>query len=192
MFMKKPWLTFAGLCSIVLAIVLLCVIFGSYTSMLRSKSRINTGKNLLVQACLDQLDRVPQLVSLAPETFSNEAVFRIKDTAQQLQKVLTLFQAAEGPLDPDLVASFENTQAGLAKDLDVLTTAIGKHHALSKEMNDLYLKTIYSAKRYNKEARYFATRKTVFPGFLTARWFHLDMLDFPRIDLECFTPWGLQ
>ncbi len=36
--MKKPWLTFAGLCSVVFAIVVICVIFGSYTSMLRSKT----------------------------------------------------------------------------------------------------------------------------------------------------------
>jgi hypothetical protein len=190
--MKKPWLTFAGMCSVVLAIVLLSVIFGSYTSMLRSKNRINTGKNLLVQDCRNQLDLVPQLVSLAPETFSDETVSRIQDTEQRLQKILDSFQATKAPLDLDLVAAFENTQASLAKDLDVLTTAIGKDHALSKEMHDLYLKTIYSAKRYNKEARYFATRKTVFPGFFTARWFHLDALDFPYIELECFTPWGLK
>lgn len=190
--MKKPWLTFAGMCSVVLAIVLLSIIFGSYTSMLRSKSRVNTGKNLMAQACLDQLDLVPQLVSLAPETFSDETTSRIHDTAQQLQKILDSFQATKAPLDPDLVAAFENTQAILAKDLDALTTAIGKDHALSKEMYDRYLKTIYSAKRYNKEALYFATRKTVFPGFFTAKWFHLDALDFPRIDPDCFHPWGLK
>ncbi len=190
--MKKPWLTFAGLCSVVLAIVLLSVIFGSYTSMLRSKNRINTGKNLLVQDCRNQLDLVPKLVSLAPKTFSDETVSRINDTAQQLGEILDSFRATEAPLDPDLVAAFENTQARLAKDMDVLTAAIGKDHSLSKEMYELYLKTIYSAKRYNKEALYFSTRKTVFPGLFTARWFHLDELNFPRIDLDCFHPWGLK
>ncbi|MCA1788259.1 MAG: hypothetical protein LC657_19965, partial [Desulfobacteraceae bacterium] len=103
--MKKPWLTFAGLCSVVLVIVLLSIIFGSYTSMLRSKNRVNTGKNLMAQACQDQLNLVPKLVSQAPETFPDEAVSRMHDTAQQLQKILDSFQATKAPLDPDLVAA---------------------------------------------------------------------------------------
>jgi hypothetical protein len=190
--MKKPWLTFAGLCAVVLAIVLLCVIFGSYTSMLRSKNRINTGKDLMVTACMNQLDLIPKLVSKAPEAIPLQEISQIEENALQIQAILTRFQASDAPLDPDLVTAFEDNQARLAKDMDNLTAAIGKNHSLSTEMADLYLKTIYAAKRYNKESAYFNTRKTVFPGFLTARWFNLDDLDFPRIDLTCFAPWGLK
>ncbi len=190
--MKKPWLTFAGLCCVVLAIVLISVIFGSYTSMLRSKNRINTGKNLMVTACMEQLHLVPQLVSRAPETIPGQEISRIKENTKQIQAILTRFQASDAPLEPDLVTAFEDTQARLARDMDSLTAAIGKNHPLSTQMADLYLKTIYAAKRYNKEAAYFKKRKSIFPGFLTARWFNLDHLDFPLIDVTCFAPWGLQ
>ena len=190
--MKKPWLIFAGLCSVALAIVLFCVIFGSYTSMLRSKNRINAGKDLVVSACRDQLDLVPKLVSLATESIPPQEISQIEENARQIQAILTQFQASDAPLDPDLVAAFEDTQNRLAEDMESITTAIGKNHLLSEEMADLYLQTIYSARRYNKEAAYFNTRKTVFPGFLTAKWFNLDHLNFPLIDLTCFAPWGLK
>lgn len=190
--MNKPWLIVAGLFSVALSIVLFCVIFGSYTSMLRSKNRINAGKDLMVTACMDQLQLVHQLLSRAPETIDGQEISRMEENARQIQAILTRFQASDAPLDPDLVTAFEETQARLAKDMDSLTAAMGKNHSLSKEMAGLYLKTIYSARRYNKEAAYFKNRKNVFPGFLTARWFNLDHLDFPLIDVTCFAPWGLK
>jgi LemA protein len=189
---KNPWLIFAGLCSVVLAIVMVSVIFGSYTSMLRSKNRIQTGKEFMVQACMAQLERIPDLTALAPDPFDGQTLSRIDDQVEQLQTLLARFQTSNAPLDPDLVARFEDTQFLLAKDLDILTRQIGTTHPRVREMADLYLKTIYTAKRYNNEAAYFNTRKTVFPGMFTAGWFNLDKLNFPRIDLTCFEPWGMK
>jgi hypothetical protein len=189
---KNPWLIFAGLCSVVLAIVMISVIFGSYTSMLRSKNRIQTGKDLMVKACMAQLEKIPELTALAPKPHNGQTLSRINDQVEQIQALLTRFQTSEAPLDPDLVARFEGTQSGLAKDLDILTRQIGTTHPRVREMADLYLKTIYAASRYNKEAVYFNTRKTVFPGMFTAGWFNLHELNFPRIDLTCFDPWGMK
>lgn len=191
-FIKNPWLIFAGLCSVVLAIVMISVIFGSYTSMLRSKNRIQTGKAFMVEACMAQLERIPELTALAPEPHNGQTLSRIHDQVAQVHTLLTRFQTSDAPLDPDLVARFENTQSRLAKDLDILTRQIGTTHPRVREMADLYLKTIYAAKRYNKEAVYFNTRKTVFPGMFTAEWFNLDELNFSRIDLTCFEPWGMK
>jgi LemA protein len=192
LFMKKPWLTFAGLCSVVLAIVVVCVIFGSYTSMLRSKNRIHAAKNLMVTACQDQLDLIPELLSLAPETTPEPVLSRIRDAGKQIQAVLIRFQSSDSPLDPDRVAVFEQAQSCLAKDLDSLARHIGTAHPRIQEITDLYLKTIYAAKRYNKEVTYFHSRKKVFPGMFTAGWFNLDTLQFPKIDPTCFDPWGLK
>jgi hypothetical protein len=189
---KNPWLVFTGLCSVVLVIVMISVIFGSYTSMLRSKNRIQTGKALMVDACLAQLEKIPELVALAPDPFDGQTLSRIDDQAAQLHTLLAGFQSLDAPLDPELVARFEDTQSRLAKDLHILTRQIGTTHPRVREMADLYLKTIYAAKRYNKETAYFNNRKTVFPGMFTAGWFNLDELDFPRIDLTCFDPWGMK
>jgi LemA protein len=188
--MKHPWLTFAGLCAVVLAIVMVCVIFGSYTSMLRSKSRIHAAKNLMITACQNQLSLIPDLLSLAPEGTDEPIRSRIGETTEQLQTLLSRFQASDTPLDPDLVQVFEQAQFRLAKDLDILARDIGTSHPRILEMADLYLKTIYAARRYNKEVRYFHTRKNVFPGMFTAGWFNLDTLHFPEIDLSSFEPWG--
>lgn len=189
---KNPWLIFAGLCSVVLAIVMVSVIFGSYTSMLRSKNRIQTGKEFMVQACMAQLEKIPALTALAPESLDAQTLSRIDDQVAQLQTLLARFHTSDAPLDPNLVTRFEDIQTRLAKDLDILTRQIGTTHPRVREMADLYLKAIYTAKRYNNEAAYFNTRKTVFPGMFTAGWFNLDALDFPRIDLTCFEPWGMK
>jgi LemA protein len=166
--MKHPWLTFAGLCAVVLAIVMICVIFGSYTSMLRSKNRIHAAKNLMVTACRNQLSLIPELLSLAPEAADQPVRSRIGDASEQIRSVLTRFQTSDTPLDPNLMAEFEQAHFRLARDLDIL------------------------ARRYNKEVTYFHTRKKVFPGMFTAGWFNLDTLRFPEIDPACFEPWGLK
>jgi LemA protein len=190
--MKHPWLTFAGLCAVVLTIVMVCVIFGSYTSMLRSKNRIHATKNLMITACRNQLSLIPELLPLAPETTDEPVRSRIRDASEQIRAVLIRFQTPDTPLDPDLVSVFEQAQSRLAKDLDTLARAIGTSQPRVREMTDLYLKTIHAARRYNKEVAYFHSRKKVFPGMFTAGWFNLDTLEFPQIDPTCFDPWGLK
>ena len=190
--MKKPWLTFAGLCAVVLAIVMICVIFGSYTSMLRSRNRVHTGKDLMITAWKNQVDQIPDLLSQVPGTDAAPARSRIHDTMEQLQTLMIRFQPPDTPLDPDLVPVFEQAQFRLAKDLDDLTRGSGTGHPRVQAIADLYLKTIYATRRYNKEAAYFDSRKKVFPGMFTAKWFHLDDLHFPVIDITCFDPWGLK
>ncbi|MFN2436925.1 MAG: hypothetical protein ABR513_07535 [Desulfotignum sp.] len=190
--MKHPWLTFAGLCAIVLAIVMVCVIFGSYTSMLRSKNRVHKGKELMVMACENQLDQIPDLVALTKGADTAPVRSRIHDTIEQIRTLLDQFRTPDTPPDPDLVLMFEQAQSRLAKDLDALARAIGTTHPRVQETADRYLETIYAARRYNKEAVYFDSRKKVFPGMFTSEWFNLDSLRFPKIDLTCFEPWGLK
>ncbi|MGM0394787.1 MAG: hypothetical protein ACQEQ5_10155 [Thermodesulfobacteriota bacterium] len=190
--MKHPWLTFTGLCAIVLAIVMVCVIFGSYTSMLRSKNRVHKGKELMIMACENQLDQIPGLVALAKGDDAAPVRSRIHDTIEQIRTLLDQFRTSDTPLDPDLVRIFEQAQSRLAKDLDALARAIGTAHPRVQETADRYLETIYAARRYNKEAVYFDNRKKVFPGMFTSEWFNLGSLQFPKIDLTCFDPWGLK
>lgn len=188
---KNPWLIFAGLCSVVLAIVMICVIFGSYTSMLRSKNRVHKGKELMIMACENQLDRIPGMVALATGDDLAPVRSRIHDTIEEIRTLLDQFRTPDTPLDPELLRMFEQAQSRLAKDLDALAREIGTPHPRVQETADRYLKTIYAARRYNTEAAYFDSRKKVFPGMFTSEWFNLDTLQFPKIDLTCFDPWGL-
>lgn len=190
--MKKPWLIFAGLCTVVFAIVMICVIFGSYTSMLRSKNRVQAGKGLMITACENQLEQIPDLLSLAPGTGAAPSVSRIHGTMEQIRTLLARFQTSDIPLDPNLVSVFEQAQSRLAKDLDTLARNIGTSHPRVQETANQYLKTIYAVRQYNREAAYFDSRKKVFPGMFTAKWFHLNDLHYPVIDISCFDPWGLK
>ena len=111
---------------------------------------------------------------------------------QTHRALLDRFRTPDTPLDPDLVRMFEQAQSRLAKDLDTLAREIGTTHPRVQELSDRYLEAMYAARRYNKEAAYFAKRKKVFPGMFTSKWFHLDHLHFPLIDITCFDPWGLK
>jgi LemA protein len=190
--MKKPWLIFAGLCAVVFAIVMSCVIFGSYTSMLRSKNRVHAAKDQMITAFENQLDQIPALLSQAPGTDAAPARSRIHDTMEQIRTLLIRLQTPDTPLDPDLVPVFEQAQSRLAKDLDDLARGSGTSHPRVQELKALYLETIYAARLYNREVAYFDSREKVFPGMFTAKWFHLDDLHFPLIDITCFDPWGLK
>ncbi len=190
--MKKPWLIFAGLCAVVLAIVMICVIFGSYTSMLRSKNRVQTGKDLMITAFEDQLDQIPDLLSAASGMDTASNISRIHDIMEQIRTLLLRFQASDAPLDPERVSMFEQAQSRLAEDLDALAREIGTSHPRVQETAAQYLKTIYAVRQYNREAAYFDRRKKVFPGMFTAKWFDLNHLQYPVIEISCFDPWGLK
>ena len=190
--MKHPWLTFAGLCAVVLAIVMTCVIFGSYTSMLRSKNRVHKGKELMIMACENQLDQIPGLVALGSGDDMEPVRSRIHDTIEQIRTLLDQFRKPDIPLDSDLIPIFEQAQSRLAQDLDALARGMGTRHPRVQETAARFLKTFLGARRYNKEAVYFDSRKKVFPGMFTSEWFNLDTLEFPKIDLTCFEPWGLK
>lgn len=190
--MKKPWLIFAGLCAVVMSIVMICVIFGSYTSMLRSKNRVKAGKGLMITACEDQLEQISSLLTLAPGTDAAPIVSRIHDTMEQIRTLLARFQTSDIPLEPELVAIFEQAQSRLATDLDTLARDMGTSHPGVQETANQYLTTIYAVRQYNREAAYFASRKKVFPGMFTAKWFNLNDLHYPVIDISCFDPWGLK
>ncbi len=185
--MKKPWLTFAGLCAVVLAIVMICVIFGSYTSMLRSKNRVNTARTMLATDCMAELDLVPVLLSRTQDNLDPGMISRITANAEQAKKTVSWFQSPDSPPDEGQFLEFEAVQTRLAADIQAMVQALDQD-SLAKTAADLRQKTIYSAKRYNREVQYFTTRKSIFPGFLTARWFNLDKVSFPEIDINCFLP----
>lgn len=192
--MKKPWMMFAGICAIVMGIVLICVIMGSYSSLLRAKDRIDQGKSLLILECETRAGMFQALTAKAGETMDPGMLDPILENEKQAARVLA--QMKEIQIHPDLVQDFNASQGRLSQDIFQVILQVNKGsaggssesvpdrvNALETHQEVLRL----AALRYNKAVRYFIERKSVFPGFLVAKWFHLDELSFPEVDPGVFS-----
>ena len=187
--MKRPWIVFSAICSLVMGIVLFCVIFGGYSSLLRSQSRITTVKQMLAEQCTAQVGLALRLLALPSEEASPEQKTALDQTARKLKSVLVRMAAAKDPLDRELVEKFEIAQKQITRGINVLVTALKQNQGLAekdldvilREQKELNTAVIVMVKQYNKEATYFNTRSRQFPGMFIAKLFSLDHLRFPEI-----------
>ena len=60
--MGKQWMNFVWFSLIFVGIILTSVIAGGYSSLHRSEGRIDITKELLLKACQNKLDLLPQLL----------------------------------------------------------------------------------------------------------------------------------
>ena len=97
--MKKPWLNFVGICSLVFAIVIFCVIFGGYSSLLRSQNRINAAKNYLADQSLIQLDQIDSLLALVPP--GEDMAKTLNQTADKTNMIISKIKEAEMALQKE-------------------------------------------------------------------------------------------
>ena len=194
--MKTPWFTFAGICSLVFGIVIFCVVFGGYSSLLRSQNRVQAVKEHLVAQCREQLGVVSDFSELAAPESAGSRSEELRDAAASTALVLNRIQQADAVFDPELIAAFEASQINLNQSVDGFVQEILKdgirrpesYDALEKRLEELELAVFIMGKRYNKEARYFNTRTKVFPGFLIAPLFGLDDIHYPEIAVHLLAP----
>ncbi|WP_022668900.1 LemA family protein [Desulfospira joergensenii] len=192
---KKPWMMFAGICSVVIGIVLLCVIMGGYTSLLRAKSRVNAAKLQWTKECAQRSEMVKALSDMARTSMDPESVDKVLENERQASVVLDRMNEIETPLDPELILDFKASQTRITQDISQLVLELEQNNSVrdSKSYQDLVTSIrehqeilFYAGRRYNKDARYFNQRKTVFPGFFVAKWFGLAQITFPEIPADIF------
>jgi hypothetical protein len=186
---------FAGICSIVMGIVLLCVFMGGYTSLLRAKNRIFAAKGIWADECEKRSAMVKKLASMAQEAGSFQNADPALDHVKGAADVLIQVRQIKTPLPEELIVDFTASQTRLTRDIGLLVRELDKNPPIekSKGYRDL-IKNItghqdivaYAGRRYNKEVRYFNHRKSIFPGFLVAKWFGLDEMTFPEMATDIF------
>lgn len=205
--MKRPLLSLSVFCVVFFGIIIFCVIFGGYSSLYRAQNRIGAAKQLVTDECQKQLDLLPELVDMVRKTDSfngidsnlNQAnLDQIRQTALEAKTILTQIDSRETtPLEKKLILNFEESQVKLSREIIGLITGLKKDDSLKsspafigleKEFNDLEITVFYNSHKYNKEARYFNTRKSLFPGFFVAKLFGLDKVHFFEITASLFTP----
>jgi len=210
--MKRPLLSLSIFSAVFFGIIIFCVIFGGYSSLYRAQNRARDAKILVTVECQKQLDLLPELVAMArkADSFSsadtnnsnqgnlNQATLdQVGQAALRVEKILTRINSQKEPLEKKLILSFEQSQVHLSQEIIYLIMALKKENALrsaqhfidlEKKFNDLEITVFYHSHQYNKEARYFNTRKAIFPGFLIAKLFKLEETHIYEIDAELFKP----
>lgn len=180
-----PWFKFAGICSIVMAIVIFCVIFGGYSSLWRSKNRIKASQNLMTDACLKRHALLPGLDAFTTSAEFSQASAQLKSAAEKADLILKQMISEEPPVEKELISAFETSQTALSSNLVELFASLEaklpeaemeKFSVLKKEFISIQDHIFVAKKRFNREAAYFNNRSNVFPGFLIARLFGMDHL----------------
>lgn len=190
--MKSPWFTLAAICALVLGIVLFCVVFGGYSSLLRSQNRIKAVKDRLVSQCLEQLALVTELVDAAGPAAAPEQTAGLSTASGTAAQLIDRIRKSEDPVAQTLILSYGDSQAQLNRRITELVQALAESGngdetdltALEKRLNETQAAIYITGKRYNKEARYFNTRTRVFPVGIIARLFSLDKVYFSEITLD--------
>ena len=192
--MKKQWWVFFGMCSLVFGIVLFCVVFGGYSSLLRSQNRIAAAFDLTLVQLRNHYDLNRKLLHLIQTgTRGTEVEARAEELLQVLKQVDTL-SSARHPLTPEDEATFVQVCTTLDRQLDQLSTMELPRdlpppqqllpRTLEAQKAQLNRGLLQTTVRYNKEATYFNQRSQVIPVRYIARIFSLDQLNYPLLPLD--------
>ncbi|MCP3940228.1 MAG: LemA family protein [Desulfobacteraceae bacterium] len=202
--MKRPWLSLAAFCVVFSSIIIFCVIFGGFSSLYRAQNRIYAAKKLVTAECQKQLNLLPELIAMAEKTKNFNGIDGIKrnliqanQTALKTKAILTRINSKNTPLERKTILAFEQSQVQVSREIINLIIELKKDKkidrspafiALEKKFKNLEISIFYNSHRYNKETRYFNTRKAIFPGFLIAKLFGLEKIHFLEITTNQFTP----
>jgi len=210
--MKRPLLSLSIFSAVFFGIILFSVIFGSYSSLYRAQNRARDARILVTIECQKQLDLLPDLVAIVRKTDSfnrlnpnnsNQTLLdqaklnQLEQAALNTKTILIRITSKKEPLKKELVLAFEESQVHLSREIIGLIIPLKKEENLKssqafidleKKFNDLEITVFYHSIQYNKEAQYFNTRKSIFPGFLIAKLFKLDKIHIYEINTDLFKP----
>lgn len=197
--MKNPWVTFTGICTVVVAIVVFCVVLGGYSSFLRSQGRIQQSGVYLLDACRETNRLALKLMTVNENAGKGNPaeVERLKGNITAAAKFLDSMAIGKAPIPLPilekmalrqhevtlgLAGSFQdNIQFNSKEEVNQYTALIRHIHAAQDNL-------FVVKKRYNSEVAYFHSRTTVFPGFLIARLFGFDAVVYHLLPADKFLP----
>jgi hypothetical protein len=149
-----------------------------------------------------QQDQTHQGEALLDQARLNQAhLDQLDQAALNTNTLLTRMNSQKNPLEKQLVLDFEHAQVDLSQAIIGLVDGLKEDKkfkesqalaVLEKKFDDLEITVFYHSIQYNKEARYFNTRKSIFPGFLIAKIFNLEQLYLFEINADLFKPANLR
>ncbi len=196
--MKRPWFSLSVFGAVFFGIILFSVIFGGYSSLYRAQNRIGDAKGNVIVECWKRQELIPELVAMASESevLKDIALDQMDGAAKEAKTISERINSKPIP-EKELIEAFEKSQIRLSQEVIRLVTGLKKDAkigkspvflTLEKKFNDFEITVFYKGTRYNKEARYFNTRKSIFPGFLVAKLFGLDKINYVEITTDLLKP----
>jgi len=201
--MKRPLLSLSIFSAVFCGIILFSVVFGGYSSLYRAENRARDAKIKVTIECQKQLDLLPDLIAMVRKTDSNldqAKLDQLEQAALETKTILTRINSVIAPLEKELILAFERSQIHLSQQIigringlkelkkDAVLTSSQAFIDLEKKFNDLEITVFYHSHQYNKQARYFNTRKSIFPGFLIAKLFGLEETYIYEINTDLLKP----
>ncbi len=197
--MKRPLLSLSVFSAVFFGIILFSIIFGGYSSLYRAQNRIGDAKGNVIVECWKRQALIPELVAMAGESEVLKEMVPLDKVDGAAKKAKTISEQINSKIIPEkkLIEAFEKSQVRLSQEIISLINGLKKDAkigkspdflSLEKKFNDLEIIVFYKGTRYNKEARYFNTRKSIFPGFLVAKLFGLDQINYVEITTDLFKP----
>ena len=185
--MKQQWAVFIGLSTFVFGIILFCVIFGGYSSLLRSQNRIQASFDLLMTQVRDHAHLNQKVKTHFPGQSASQPA------PTQVKQALSAFEKTNHPLPLQQIALLESIIPPLVQELKALAAAsppatLSKDERLmfnnlERRQTEMESQILSRAHRYNKEVDYFNIRSRSFPLKYIARLFKLDQLTYPGLTL---------
>lgn len=193
--MGVQWLKFLGFSSILVGIILICVIFGGYSSLHRSEGRIESSKELLLETCQKRLGLIPKLLAILQEDEYRETIGKLNKTEEIAKTVLDRLVLLKSPLSESITLELETTQNALTKELanvflkreqSAIKYNKEEFNVIKKEFFASQNKLSIAKSRYNTEVKYFETRTKIFPGFIIAKLFGFNELKYYELSDDSF------
>ena len=192
--MQSSHLKFFAFCSIAAAIVLFCVIFGSYTSFYRSQNRIEDATTALVESCQKRLLLFPELSDFMKKISPDTPMDHPLEKANAL--LMDVLQQ-KLPLDEQKTKDFETSQTGLTMQIKEIFVRLkdvsdSKNMAELESLKQKFFKAqdnLYVAgDQYNYEVSYFNGRVQSFPVSLIAKLFNFHEIIYYPFSDQAFLP----
>ena len=214
--MKRPLLSLSIFSAVFFGIILFSVVFGGYSSLYRAQNRARDARILVTIECQKQLDLLPDLMAMVRKTDSfnrinpnnsnqtnldQKKLDQLEQAALKTKTILTQINSVKPPVKKEVILAFEGSQIHLSQEIIGLIIGLKKDAKLTpsqalidleKKFNDLEITVFYHSHQYNKEAKYFNTRKSIFPGFLIAKLFKLEETHIYEINIDLFKPDNLR
>ncbi len=181
--MGAQWSKLVGFFVFFAGIILVCIVFGGYSSLHRSEGRIASAQKVLLSSCQENINLLPELSETIQNKEYKEILAMIQKAARQNNSLIKNLMSHDTPMDMGQIKKLETAQNILIKNIANLFIQIDQ----SRNINNIELfKTIkqkiflaqdnisMAKSRYNMEVEYFNVRTKIFPGFIIAKIFGFD------------------
>lgn len=184
-------------CAVLGGIILICMVFGGYTSFIRAEQRIVDTKGVLADFCRERMSLLAQLDGFLRERNKPQGAVVLANTLPQAGAILDKVKGAESPLDQQTIHEFEASQSALGEylresfqrwpeiaDEQSREKVAELRRQLAQAQDNIYV----AHRNYLEEIDYFNMRLESFPVAYIARLFGFDKSRYYPPSEQAFLP----